>query len=77
MSGKEEKLNVEELSKRGESEVRSLLTSKSDELRKTRFKHAMKQLRETHVLGQLRRDIAKLNTVLTGFKAQQGAEQKT
>lgn len=75
MSGKEEKLDIAQLRQRNEAEVRSLLTSKADELRKARFKHALGQLRETHVLKALRKDIAKLNTALAQRNAQ--VEERT
>ena len=75
MSGKKEKLDLAQLRQRNAAEVRSLLTSKAEELRKSRFKHALGQLRETHILKGLRKDIAQLNTVLAAQSAQ--AEERT
>lgn len=75
MSGNTEKVNLSELRQRNEAEVRSLLGSKAEELRKLRFKHAIGQLRETHTLRTIRRDIAKLNTVLAQRNVQ--AEERT
>jgi large subunit ribosomal protein L29 len=62
---KNEKVKATELKDRHESELRSLLSNKQEELRKARFKHALNQLRETHSLKALRLDIAKINTVLS------------
>ncbi len=70
MSGKNEKIKAAELKDRHDAELRSLLANKQEELRKARFKHALGQLRETHILRGLRLDVAKINTVLTQRKAQ-------
>lgn len=75
MSGKKEKLDLAQLRQRNAAEVRSLLASKAEELRKLRFKHALGQLRTTHVLKGLRKDIAQLQMVLTAQSAQ--AEERT
>jgi ribosomal protein L29 len=40
------------------------MQSKVDELHSARFKHALGQLSETHSLKTLRRDIARLQTIL-------------
>jgi large subunit ribosomal protein L29 len=72
---KNEAVKVAELKDRHEAELRSLVANKLEELRKVRFKHALGQLRETHVLKGLRHDIAKINTVLTQRKAQ--VEERT
>ena len=61
---KKDKLSMEQLQERNNAELHSLLGSKAEELRKARFKHAMGQLRETHTLKVLRRDIAKVHTLL-------------
>lgn len=53
-----------ELRDRGDAELRSLLAQKQDELQKLRFKHALQQLKTTHGLKALKRDIARLLTVL-------------
>ncbi|MBI3179198.1 MAG: 50S ribosomal protein L29 [Deltaproteobacteria bacterium] len=55
---------TKELRGRGEAELKSLLDQKSDELSKLGFKHALQQLRETHKLKLLKRDIARIRTVL-------------
>lgn len=53
-----------ELRERGEAELKSLLASKVEELQKARFKHALGQLRTTHNLKVLRREVARIETVL-------------
>jgi len=70
MSDKKEQIKTADLKDRHEAELRSLLSNKQEELRKARFKHALGQLRETHILRGLRLDVAKINTVLTQRKAQ-------
>ena len=40
------------------------MASKLEELHGAKFKHALGQLDKTHVLRQLKRDVAKLRTVL-------------
>ena len=55
---------VREVRDRNDAELRSLLEAKNEELHEHKFKHALGQLRETHTLKELKRDIARLNTVL-------------
>ena len=59
-----DQIAAKELRERGEPELRSLLSSKQEELHKARFKHALGQLRQTHGLRNMRRDIARLTTIL-------------
>ncbi len=63
-SKKEDTLVAAELRKRPEAELKSLIDSKSEELSKALFKHELKQLRDTHQLKLMKRDIARLLTVL-------------
>ena len=65
MAKNENTVKASEMKDRNESELRSLLQSKVDELHKARFKQALGQLRQTHTMRVLRRDIARLQTVLT------------
>ena len=58
------KIVAKELRDRSEAELRSLLASKREELFGFKFKHALGQLRETHTIKTLKRDIARINTVL-------------
>lgn len=53
-----------EMRDRSESELQTLLNGKREELHKTRFKHAIGQLRETHELRGLKRDISRIETIL-------------
>ena len=64
MPKKEEHLVTTELRKRPDAEIKSLLLTKIEELHKARFKHELKQLRDTHTLKILRHDIARLKTIL-------------
>ncbi len=61
---KNEGLAAKELRERGAPELRSLLAAKVEELHKERTKQALGQLRQTHVLRQLKREVARLQTVL-------------
>jgi large subunit ribosomal protein L29 len=64
MAKHENTIVAKELRERSEAEIRSLLASKIEDLHKASFKHALGQLQETHTLKLLRRDVARLNTVL-------------
>lgn len=57
-------VKVKEFRDRPEAELRSLLQTKREELYKLAFKKAAGQLTRTHELGVLRKDIARLNTLL-------------
>ncbi len=61
-----------ELRERGEAELASLLVGKAEELQKARFKHALGQLRTTHQLKALRREVARIETVLRERAASKG-----
>ena len=65
MAGSEEKTRAKDFRERSAAELESLMTAKSEELQKVGFKHALGQLRETHRIGVLRKDIAMIKTVLT------------
>jgi large subunit ribosomal protein L29 len=64
MAKNENQNAAKELRDRGPAELKSLLAGKVEELFKAQFKHALGQLRTTHQLKTLRRDIARINTVL-------------
>ena len=55
---------AKEMSNRGDEELKSLLEEKREELGTMRFKHALGQLSTTHSLKSLKKDIARLKTVL-------------
>jgi len=65
---------AKELRERGDAELQSLLATKVEELQKARFKHALGQLRTTHTLKALKRDVARIETVL-GQRAAKAAEK--
>ncbi len=64
MAKSEDSVVFKELRKRADAEVRSLLAAKVEELHGVKFKKALGQLQETHTLKVLKRDIARLQTVL-------------
>ena len=64
MADEMEKLEGKGLVGRPANELQTLLTSRREDLRKARFKHALNQLQKTHTLTVLRRDIARLKTAL-------------
>lgn len=45
-------------------ELEAHLVGKREELRKLRFSHARRELKQTHQLGALRREVARLATAL-------------
>ena len=55
---------AKEMQSRNEVELNSLLAEKKEELQNASFKHALGQLVNTSLLGSLKRDIARLNTIL-------------
>ena len=55
---------AKEMQSRSDSELKSLLAEKREELHGARFKHALGQLSNTSLLGGLKRDIARLKTIL-------------
>lgn len=64
MAKNEDMIVAKELRERGDAELRSLLASKREELHSVKFKQALGQLRETHTIKLLKRDIARLQTML-------------
>ena len=61
---------AKELRERSDGELRSLLSAKTEELHKAKFKQALGQLSETHILKVLRKDVARLQTVLNQRREQ-------
>jgi large subunit ribosomal protein L29 len=57
-------LGPKTLRERNDSELRSLLAQKAEDLHKASFKHKLGQLRETHTIRAIKKDIARINTVL-------------
>jgi ribosomal protein L29 len=69
MSDQKEKVTGAQLLKRSPEELAALLSGKRETLRQSKFKHALNQLRQTHILRTLRRDIAKLKTAQASLAA--------
>jgi large subunit ribosomal protein L29 len=55
---------TKEMQSRSDVELKSLLAEKREELQGASFKHALGQLTNTSLLGSLKRDIARLSTIL-------------
>lgn len=69
----EVKIVAREIRECSESELEALLNGKCEELHKVSFKHKLGQLRETHDLKRLKRDVARIETVLAEKRAAVGA----
>ena len=59
-----ENVQISELRDRNDAELRSLVASKRDDLQKVKFKQALGQLDKPHLLKILKKDIARIQTVL-------------
>ena len=75
MAQNDEMIVAKELRERGDAELRSLLASKTEELHGVNFKQALGQLRETHTIKLLKRDIARLQTLLRERELQAKEQQ--
>lgn len=64
MAKRENQVVAKELRGQAEAELRSLLATKVEQLHKAKLKKAIGQLRTTHELKLLKRDIAVLSTVI-------------
>lgn len=73
MAEHENMVVAKELRERSVAEIRSLLASKLEELHKVKFNHALGQLRDTHTLKLLKKDVARLKTVLKEQQAKETA----
>ncbi len=58
-------LSVKELRGLDAEKLAEKLSQSEDELFKLRFQHATAQLEKTHRLGELKKDIARIKTVMT------------
>ena len=63
-------IDLKEVRARADDELRQLVAEKRSGLREARFKRQLGQLPKTHVLRQMRRDIARIETVLWGRQQQ-------
>ena len=68
---------VKELHDRSDAELGSLLVAKREDLHAAKFKHALGQLAQTHQLRSLKRDVARLATVLREREMKSAAEGKS
>ena len=68
MAKRENAVVAQELRQRGAAELKSLVDAKKEELQRMKFKHLVGQLRQTHTLVELKRDIARLHTVIAEQK---------
>lgn len=59
-------MDLKEARNRADGELRELVLAKRVSLREARFARQMGQLPKTHVLKQMRRDIARIETILGG-----------
>jgi large subunit ribosomal protein L29 len=62
-------MNSKELRDMDEVKLGEKLSETQEELFKLRFQHATAQLEKTHRLGMLRKDIARIKSVLTQKKS--------
>lgn len=58
------RLSAEELSKLSADELRAKLAEQREELMQARFKHATAQLEKTSELKAMRRQVARISTIL-------------
>ncbi len=56
-------MKVKEIREKSAGEISLLKTKLERELMDTRFKKAMSQLKDKTLIGKLRRDIARINTI--------------
>ena len=74
MADTKEKLTGAALLQRPAEELRAQLAAKREAWRKAAFKHASRDPQATHLLGHLRRDVARLSTALQAKAKQEAAE---
>lgn len=64
MADEQQNIAASELVTKSTDELNSMLAGKIEALHGAKFKHSMGQQRETHVFKQLKRDIARIKTVI-------------
>ena len=57
-------MKMAEIRDRGSEELRMLVEEMSEDLYKQKIEHTLDQLKQTHRLKQLKRDIARIKTVI-------------
>ena len=63
MAEGKDKLLASEIRDRNDAEIQSLLNEKVEELHSVKFKKALGQLAQSHLIKQLKQDIARLKTI--------------
>ena len=71
MAEGKEKVVASELRDRNDAELQSMLGEKIDELYGVKFKKALGQLAQSHLIKQLKQDIARLKTILNERSGQE------
>jgi len=66
-------MKAKEIREFGPEEIEARIAEKKEELFKLRFQHAMGQLENPNRLREARREIARLNTILTEKRSQADA----
>lgn len=66
-------MKFSDLNERTEKDLAELKSQLEKDLFKGRMKNAVGQLEDTSFLGKTRKDIARIETILSGRKASQGA----
>lgn len=61
-------MNIAELREKSESELKGLLLETNKELFKLRLQRASNELKQNHLFGVLRKQIARINTILADKK---------
>lgn len=61
-------MSISELRDKSESELKGLLLESGKNLFKLRLQRASNELKQNHLFGQLRKQIARINSVLTEKK---------
>lgn len=56
--------NLKEIKTLSKSELKAKAASISEELMKLRFNHSVKQLTQTHRLGELKKNLARVRTLI-------------
>lgn len=74
MSEQQNTVDLADIRERQVEELQGMLRTKREEKRKARFQQALGQLPKTHVLRQVRRDIARIATVLNSRKPNAGEQ---
>lgn len=65
MAKTKQSTGVAELANRSDEELKALVRTKRTEIHRAKFKQAMGQLPKTHVKALLRKDVARILTVLS------------